>query len=308
MHNLDRKQLEKIDIKPGRWKRLYRKACWLFSVYLPKRHDAVVLTRNGLLTFDSKDRTTGRILHIYRNHEFPQMMELVEFLREKGMMAGDCGGTVLDVGGYIGMSSTAFLLEKIFDKSLAFEPSPNNYRLLLKNIENNKLQGSLLAFNVALSDQNGELSFELSEKNYGDHRIRNAATAEKGHFREEQRKVINVQARKFDDFLAEHSEIDQNDIRLIWMDVQGHEARFIRGAEQFLTTHPAVPIIMEFWPYAIERSGVSKQEFVALVSRIFKKFYSLDDNTFIEKDISEIATHFDKHTDPDGGTAILLTN
>ena len=308
MKNFDQNMLECIDIKPNKLKRLLRKINWLFSVYLPARHDATVLTRNGLLTFDSKDKTTGRILHVYRNHEFEDMMEIVAFLREKGVLASDCDGTVVDVGGYIGMSSTAFLLEKIFKKSLAFEPSPVNYNLLLKNIENNGLTDSLRAFNIALSDKNGELGFELSEKNYGDHRIRNNTDIKKGHFGEEAREVIVVPARKFDDFLIEHTEIEQSDIRLIWMDVQGHEAKFISGARQFLTNHPDVPVMMEFWPYAILRSGVTKTEFSELVGSMFKKFYSFGNDGFKEYEIADIGGYFERNTDPEGGTAIMLTN
>ncbi len=306
MKNFDRNLLECIDFKPNKLKRFLRKASWFFSVYLPKRHDATVLTRNGLLTFDSKDKTTGRILHVYRNHEFDDMMEIVAFLRDKGVLAKDCEGTVIDVGGYIGMSSTAFLLEKIFKQSLAFEPSPVNYKLLLKNIENNSLSDSLQAFNIALSDKNGELNFELSEKNYGDHRIRN--NSEKGHFGEESREVIVVPARKFDDFLLEHTEIDQLNIRLIWMDIQGHEVKFIAGAKQFLLSHPNVPVMMEFWPYAMLRSGTTKADFSELVSGIFNKFYSFGNEGFTEYDIAEIAAYFERNTDPEGGTAIMLTN
>lgn len=306
MKNIDRNLLECIDIKPNKLKRFIRKANWFFSVYLLKRHDATVLTRNGLLAFDSKDKTTGRILHVYRNHEFDDMMEIVAFLREKGVLSNECDGTVIDVGGYIGMSSTAFLLEKIFKRSLAFEPSPVNYNLLMKNIENNHLSDSLQAFNIALSDKNGELNFELSEKNYGDHRVRN--NTGKGHFGEESREVIIVPARKFDDFLLEHTEIEQLDIRLIWMDIQGHEVKFIAGAKQFLLDHPNVPVMMEFWPYAMLRSGATKADFSELVRGIFKKFYSFGNEGFIEYDIAEIGGYFERNTDPEGGTAIMLTN
>ena len=300
--------LERIDTKPNKLKRFLRKASWFFKVYLKPRHDATVLTRNGLLAFDSKDKTTGRILHVYRNHEFSDMMEIVAFLREKGFLSQGCDGTVLDVGGYIGMSSTTFLLEKIFKKSIAFEPSPINYNLLLKNISNNDLEDSLQVFNLALSDKNGTLNFELSEKNYGDHRVRSGSDIEKGHYGEENRTVIEVQAKRFDEFISEHSEINQDDIKLIWMDVQGHEAKFINGAHDFLSKHKNIPIMMEFWPYAINRSGVSKEEFVEIVSSLFSKFYNFGNDGFTEYNINEIGDYFDRNTNPEGGTAILLTN
>ena len=306
MKNYKYSELQKIDIKPNKLKRFIRKAKWFFSVYIGQRHDATVLTRNGLLSFDSKDKTTGRILHIYRNHEFEDMMEIVEYLRNKGVLDKGCAGTVIDVGGYIGMSSTTFLLEDIFEKSLAFEPSPVNYQLLQKNIKSNDLEGRLKAFNIALSDQSGDIQFELSGKNYGDHRVRN--NSEKGHFGEESREVINVKAYKFDDFLNENKDIDQTDIRLIWMDIQGHEAKFIAGASEFIKSHPDVPIMMEFWPYAMLRSGITKKEFTDLISSLFGKFYSFGNDGFTEYKMSELGDYFERNTDPEGGTAVLLTN
>jgi FkbM family methyltransferase len=304
-----RSDLEQIDFHPGKLKRFLRKAYWLLRVYLPKRHDATVLTRNGLLTFDSKDKKTGRILHVYRNHEFDDMLAIVQHLRNKGVLAAECAGTVVDVGGYIGMSSTTFLLENIFTRSLAFEPSPVNFRLLQKNIVANELEASLLAFNTALSDQNGVLNFELSENNYGDHRVRTATASDKGHFGEERRQVIAVPARRFDDFLTEHPEIDPNEIRLIWMDIQGHEAKFLAGAREFLLAHPQVPVMMEFWPYAIQRSGVSRQRFLDLVTSLKRKFYGYHGNgVFTEFSGDAIGDYYDKNLDPDGGAAVLLAN
>ncbi len=309
MKKYTRSDLEQLDFHPGKLKRFIRKAQWLFNVYLPKRHDATVLTRNGLLTFDSKDKKTGRILHVYRNHEFDDMLAIVQHLRNKGALSANCDGTVVDVGGYIGMSSTTFLLEKIFDKSLAFEPSPINFRLLQKNIIDNDVQASLLAFNTALSDQNGTINFELSEDNYGDNRVRNDSLEGKGHFGEEHRQVIAVPARRFDDFLNEHTEIDPNDIRLIWMDVQGHEAKFLAGARQFLLAHPQVPVMMEFWPYAIARSGVSRQQFLDLIASLNRKFYGYHGNgKFTEFSGDAIGDFYDKNLDPDGGAQAMLAN
>ncbi len=297
-----------VDYHPSRFKRLLRKLLWLLVVYLPSRRHTTVLTRNGRLTFDSKDKTTGRILHIYRNHEFDEMMLVVQFLRDKGLLAGSMDGAVVDVGGYLGMSSTAFLLEDVFERAIAFEPSPDNYRLLEVNVRNNHLENRLKTFNMALSDENSELLFELSGKNFGDHRIRHGEGVTEGHFNEDQRDVIRVPACRFDDFLVQNPDVNQDEIRLVWMDIQGHEARFLRGAHSFLARHANVPVMMEFWPYAIKRSGIDKDEFSELVSGMFNKFYAFEESNFHEHDIASIGGYFDKHEDPDGGSAIMLSN
>ncbi len=297
-----------VDYHPGQLKRLLRKLFWLLVVYLPARRQATVLTRNGRLTFDSKDKTTGRILHVHRNHEFDEMMLVVRFLRDKGFLAEHADGTVVDVGGYLGMSSSAFLLENVFEKAIAFEPSPDNYRLLEINIRNNHLQNRLRAFNMALSDENSELLFELSGKNFGDHRVRHGEGVSKGHYDEDKRNVIRVPASRFDDFLEQYSDIRRDDIRLVWMDIQGHEARFLSGAQDFLRQHPNVPVMMEFWPYAILRSGVSKKEFIERLTGMYQKYITFESGYAEEHLIDEIDGYFDLNSDPEGGSSVMLCN
>ncbi|RPJ80913.1 MAG: hypothetical protein EHM18_17695, partial [Acidobacteria bacterium] len=51
---------------------------------------------------------------------------------------------------------------------------------------------------------------------------------------------------------------------LVWVDIQGHEGHFLRGAQSLLRR--GVPIVTEFWPYAIERSGMSVEEYTSLVT------------------------------------------
>lgn len=281
------KDYKTVDYHPGRLKRLFRKLLWLVVVYLPHRRPATVLTRNGLHTFDSKDKTTGRILHVYRNHEFDEMMLVVQYLRDKKLLASGSDGTVIDVGGYLGMSSTAFLLEDVFGKAIAFEPSPDNYRLLNLNIGNNHLEDRLQAFNMALSDKNTELLFELSDENFGDHRIRHGKKTTNGHYNEGKRNVIRVAAHRFDDFLDQNPDINSADIRLLWMDIQGHEGRFLKGTHKFYDGKSCC-------------SGIGKEEFVTLVSGMYRKYVTFESGYAEE--------YFDLNRDPKGGSSVMLCN
>lgn len=304
-----KQELQSIDIQPSKIKRFLRKAYWLFSVYIFPEHDSSVLTRNGRLMFNSKDKTTGRILHVWRNHEFVDMQETVELLTKEKIIENPQEGTVIDVGGYIGMSSTGFLLDDMFAKSLAFEPSPENFRLLEKNVTLNGLEERLSAFNIALSDEAGSLEFELSSKNYGDNRVRKIST--EGSYGEADRSVIAIKADTFDNFLEEHKEVEQEKIKLIWMDIQGHEGRFIKGARKFLQEHKSVPVVMEFWPYAMERSGMNKVEIVGMMNDLFSKFYMMDKLEEGAKDIKEIEASYDdllNSGDSSSGLNIILFN
>ncbi|MDB2562780.1 FkbM family methyltransferase [Sulfurimonas sp.] len=309
MQKITKQELESIDIEPGKLKRFLRKAYWLFSVYIFPQHDASILTRNGRLMFNSKDKTTGRLLHVYRNHEYIEMEETVQLLREKAIIDQDKDGVVVDVGGYIGMSSTGFLLNDLFEKSIAFEPSPENFRLLSANLDLNNLEDRMSAFNIALSDEVGTLEFELSNKNYGDHRIRKSKS--KGSYGEDDREVIQIKADTFDTFIEEHPEIAKEKIKLIWMDIQGHEGRFLAGARNFLTEYKSIPVVMEFWPYALERSGVSKKDFLATVTALYKKFYIMSELDSGVQDILTLESHYDEHlnnSNSGSGLNIILFN
>ena len=300
-----KEQLENINIQPSKSLRFIRKVKWLFGTYLKDQHDAKILTKNGYLYFNSKDKTTGRILHVYKNHEFEEMQDVVLLLEKIGLIDRSKENTVIDIGGYLGMSSTGFLLANLFQKAYSFEPSPENFRLLQKNIEINELQNSMFAYNIALSDSKGSLEFELSTKNHGDNRVKK--TSATGTFNEENREVIAIEANTFDDFLQEHPEIDQDKIKLLWMDIQGHEGLFLKGAKQFIQTHPSVPTAMEFWPYGIERSGVRKEDFLGLVTSLYKKFYILGDyNT--SYNIEKLEEFYDLHPLGGDGLNILLIN
>lgn len=300
--------VKSVNFHPGKLLRLGRKIAWFFTVYILPKHDATVLTRNGYLTFNSKDKTTGRILHVYRNHEFDEMCRYVDMLRKEGYLTEKTKGVLLDVGGYLGMSSTGFLLQGVFEKAVAFEPSPENFRLLKQNIENNELKQRMIGHNIALSDAEGVLEFELSEKNYGDHRIRKAGDIQTGFYDEQNRQVIKVPARTLDSLSEQELGVALDQVRLIWMDIQGHEGKFLKGARTFLQNHPRVPVAMEFWPYAIKRSGMTRQEFIDLVSTLFDGYYLLEDAGYHHFDINQIGPLFDQEDDPERGSTVVFAN
>ncbi len=300
--------VKSVNFHPGKLLRLGRKIAWFFTVYIWPKHDATVLTRNGVLAFNSKDKTTGRILHVYRNHEFDEMTRYVNMLRKEGFLKQEADGVVLDVGGYIGMSSTGFLLDGVFEKSIAFEPSPENYRLLKQNIAHNDLQQRMTGLNIALSDSEGTLEFELSNKNFGDHRIRKSGEVEAGFYDEQDRQVIKVPAKTLDSLSEQELGISFDQVRLIWMDIQGHEGKFLKGAQTFLKSHPAVPVAMEFWPYAIKRSGISREEFLSLVSGMFDGYYLLGNDDYQYFEVDQIGDLFDKEDDPERGSTVVFAN
>jgi FkbM family methyltransferase len=266
---------------------------WL--IYQGPRRDVTVDTANGLLTFDSKDRFIGKCLYVKRSHEMHEIRAVVELLQKEGRLDATApAGTVLNVGANIGMTCIGLMKVGGFARAIAFEPAPDNYRLLARNIAQNGLQGRIRPFPLALSSVEGELDLELSEDNSGDHRIRR--TDDPGFFHEERRQTIKVGARTLDGLMAEIAELRDDRVELVWIDIQGHEGYFFQGARHFLGRN--IPVVSELWPYGIGRSGMPRYDFCRTVSGLFTHFYALNDEPPRKRPISEIENAFDRWNRP----------
>jgi len=301
--------IKNVNYHPGKLRRFLRKAYWgLFIYYLRPNHIVSVLTRTGLLKYESRDRVVGRILEVQRHFDFSQIESTEKLLKKIGILNKTPEGTVVDVGGFLGMSSISFMHEDVFSKAITFEPNPTSFNLLKQNVSDNFLEDRISYYNIALSNTNSTLDFELSATNYGDHRIRNQDDNNPGTFGEEDRKIISVNAIKFDDFISKETGINTQDIKLIWMDTQGHEGQFLIGAKEFLLSHPHVPTITEFWPYAILRSGISKSDFVNAVQSVYTHLYRETADGFVEYNMSDLDSIFEENIDPRKWWTILLIN
>lgn len=156
--------------------------------------------------------------------------------------------TLVDIGGNIGTISIYAISRGYADNCLTFEPSPMNFGLLELNTAINRMSDKIISYNCALSNVSGiELEFELSNDNYGDHRIR--VSESDGIFNEAARETIRVPARMLDDFA---DKVDMQSV-IVWIDVQGYEGFVLDGAKAFLSK--TVPLVLEFWPYAVRRTG-----------------------------------------------------
>ncbi len=289
--------------------RLKRKLAWFFGIYLRGAHIATVDTKNGLLSFYNKDRTLGRSLSVEREFEFGGMHACVKLLVDNKHIVEPEKGTVMDVGGYIGMIGIGFLTAKLFNKALMFEPNPDSFKLIERNIKQNNMTDQIQAFNLGLSNEESELIMELSHKNYGDHRIRKEGAVDAGYYNEDKRQTIQVRATTLDNFVTENPAIDFDNVKMIWMDIQGHEGNFFEGATGFIKKHKNVPVAMEFWPYGLLRAGVPQDLFCSRVKDLFTNFYILDEADNKLHAIDEIDGYFKTFSlTPSGGCHLILVN
>lgn len=153
------------------------------------------------------------------------------------------GDYVLDIGGNIGWYSV--VAAKTIGPSgriMTFEPDPDNFKILSRNLE--RVQGSAqtLPRHAAVSDSEGALKLFIDPENRGDHRIFDDGT---------ERPFINVPTSTLDVLLADGPKLPD----LVKSDTQGSEARILRGARATFARGWRPVLVMEFWPFGLTGSG-----------------------------------------------------
>lgn len=153
------------------------------------------------------------------------------------------GMVVVDVGANIGYYSVlAAATVGPTGKVYAFEPDPENFAILKKNIDTNTFL-HVEAFSAALSDRTGTDTLYLSPDNKGDHRLVAGL--------KEDRVGITVNTLSLDDFVATHGLTSVNVVKI---DVQGAENLVMKGMSRLLQSPNAPVIFFEYWPGGLAAS------------------------------------------------------
>lgn len=212
---------------------------------------------DGLRYLMSTTDVLGRHLYVHRDYEQAVMHAALGLLEDRsGRRPFLAGRTFLDVGANLGSSVIPALKRFGAARGIAFEPAPANYDILRCNLILNGVDAVVEAHRMALSDHDGDDELELSFDNSGDHRIRIADGSRdgEGFFREETRSSVTVPTARLDT-LVDQGRVDASQLGLVWVDVQGHEAQVLTGADTLLSTDHDIAFVIEFWPYGLRRAG-----------------------------------------------------
>lgn len=146
-------------------------------------------------------------------------------------------GYFIDIGSHVWKWSIV-LWNKIKDiKILAFEPNPETFYYLNKNIELNWLSNTISAFNLWVWDENSILSFE-----------KNIESSMSKFVETKTEETIDIEVVKMDDFLNE-MKIAISEIKLIKIDTEGFEFKVLQWMEGLLKdTNFKSKIICEILP------------------------------------------------------------
>jgi len=192
--------------------------------------------------FSTRDVVIGRNVLKHSGYEEDELRWVLDYLGQPQLQR-----TVVDVGANIGTTTVPLLLRYGAARVEAFEPDDMNFKLLRCNLILNGVEDQAIPRQLAISDVNGEVTFELCGWNFGDHRVRVDEDASAGIHEESSRATVIVAASRLDDAVSTLPE----EIGLIWIDAQGHEAHILEGAPGLLDQ--GMPWVIEYWPYGLTR-------------------------------------------------------
>jgi FkbM family methyltransferase len=172
---------------------------------------------------------------------------------------------LVDVGANIGTTTLEILRQRPGMHAVAFEPDPVNFQLLELNLHANALTRRVRSYQLAVGDAAGTVTLELADRNFGDHRIRLSDTP--GTHSEHLRATIPVECVRLDDM----PDLPVSDRTLVFIDVQGYEGHVLAGARGTLSCVP--PLVVELWPYGLDRAGGRDLLFAEL--RRYSRLYEI---------------------------------
>lgn len=217
--------------------------------YYAKVHDLDMALR-------SDDPGISKVLQkplLYRKwHREPEFMNILENYLKPNDIFFDLGCNI----GYVAL----FVLKNISSKGFlyAVDPDKKNISALRESIKLNNLPRNYSIENIALSSNDGEISFEFSEQS-NLHKINYDLSKESSAYR-------RIPSRSFDSYFS-----DKPLPTFIKMDVEGAELDILFGMEKFLKSSTKCKILMELHP-----TLYTKEKYKKAFDLLFKNGFNLE--------------------------------
>ena len=174
------------------------------------------------------------------------------------------GMIVVDIGAHIGyftLLAAKLVGEK--GKVFAFEPDPDNYSLLIRNINVNG-HDNAIPIQKAVSNKTGQVRLFLDGCSPSCHSLYENHS-QRGKF-------VNVDSITLDEFFEEDSQID-----FIKMDIEGAEMAALQGMDNLIKKSGNLKLVTEFNPNFLERAGYSPGEFLGKLTEYGFKLYDINE-------------------------------
>lgn len=220
----------------GRWARRRAGLSW--------RRPRQVRLPHALLWVDVTDDSLGHVILKHGEYE----RGWTEWLRT----AIRPGSRAVDIGANIGYYTV--LLGQLVGpggRVLAFEPEPNNFALLERNLRDNGLD-NVETFQAALTEAPGRVSLHINERHHGVHSLgADNCSYRRGRVR------VEVEALRLDDVLEARGL--SGSVSFVKLDAQGAEELILRGSRRLLQQE-SLTLLLEIWPRGLEGCGTTLEE------------------------------------------------
>jgi FkbM family methyltransferase len=227
------------------------------------------------------DGGVSRNLELYNGNYEAEKFETMIFrtVIKKNML-------VVDVGAHFGYYTLiAANIAGAGGKVFAFEPCPQNYKLLKLNIKINKY-ANIIPLQYCILDEKRNVKLYISPNNSGDNRI--SAT-------DERRPFIYVNSITLDEFFHGKEKL----IDVIKIDTQGAEFMVLKSMHSILSTNNHIICFTELWPQGLENNKSSLNDFYNLLTKYnFYIFYIDEENQKLTRmNLSKLSQVFIKRED-----------
>ncbi|WP_350285746.1 FkbM family methyltransferase [uncultured Croceitalea sp.] len=276
-----------------------KKILWKSVRHLKK--STTIKTDQGIFTIPLRaNDPISKSLFVHNNYELDFFNAVIDLLEKLGKFTKGTG-TIVDIGANNGVISIGALTTGAASKAIAIEPDATNFSWLTHNVVQNKLENSVETLNYAVSDCESVLKLEKCRTNLGDHRIRKRTDVEELYY-ESKREVVSVKSNTLDNLLVN----ENDDLKLIWVDVQGHEGYVFKGAKNTLSKRMSV--VSEVWPYGIRRSGISKKCFFEIVRSQWSSYWVMKEKGFVNYPIENFYQFMEELGDEGNHDNVVFTN
>ncbi len=210
-----------------------------------------------------------------------------------GSIRSNPGAYVIDLGanyGFFTLAAASIAKANSVKKIIAVEPDVRPYTALNKSITQNQFGDFVSLHQVIASDCSGEETFFVNARSSADNRSHTITTAPIQV--QQQYKVPSTTV----DALLEELSVPPGSKFIVKLDIQGNEARALKGMEKSLRAASGFMIFFEHCPYLADLAGVDGEEFLEyLRSLAIDEFYEDSPTGFTSlAGFEELAQRFDE--------------
>lgn len=202
--------------------------------------------------------STPRYLNHYLHNGYEDFSaELLLNLSKDGMVFVDIGA---HYGFYTLLVGTRHRNSKVF----AFEPAPENYEVLKKNVETNNLK-NVEIYNLAVSEREEIKRFNITKDS--------GCCGFYPHPLAKTLREIEVKTVVLDSFLREIPKVPL----IIKIDVEGHEIYVLEGMRGIIEDATDLMFFIEFNPDSLKSAGFQPEDLLEKIDQLGFDIYFIDD-------------------------------